>query len=63
MRETHGAQMFDVHYDELIAQPMGIVQACYSHFNMELRDDAHAAMESFLAGRGSGKQNSKFGKV
>jgi hypothetical protein len=63
VRETHGAQMFDVHYDELIAQPMDVVRDCYDHFNMELRDDARTAMESFLAGRGSGKQNSKFGKV
>lgn len=46
-----------------MANPMRVVESCYAHFGMELSADARTAMERFIAGRGSGHQNSKFGKV
>jgi len=63
VRATHGAQMFDVHYEELMADPMAVVGRCYAHFGMTLKSEAREAMEQFIAGRGKGSQNKHFNKV
>ncbi|KAG8462377.1 hypothetical protein KFE25_012197 [Diacronema lutheri] len=63
VRQTHGAQMFDVEYASLMANPMAVVERCYAHFQMPLSPEARGAMATFIAGSGSGHQNKKFGKV
>ena len=39
----------DVHYDRLIADPMGVVRSVYGHFGIPLTLQAQAAMQRFLA--------------
>ncbi|KAJ1629046.1 hypothetical protein T492DRAFT_1013827 [Pavlovales sp. CCMP2436] len=40
VRQTHGRQMFDVHYDELMKNPMEIVGKCYEHFEVSTQEHA-----------------------
>mmetsp|Transcript_23875 Transcript_23875/g.74323 ORF Transcript_23875/g.74323 Transcript_23875/m.74323 type:complete len:567 (+) Transcript_23875:101-1801(+) len=58
-----GAQMFDVHYKDLMADPMKIIHECYSNFGMNLSPEAKQAMEHYIAGRGKGGQSKHYGKV
>ncbi len=43
------AQFFDVAYDELVADPIGTVEAIYRHFGIELTDEARASMDAVHA--------------
>jgi Sulfotransferase family len=50
-RQTQGnsqQQLFDVHYLELLGDPMSIVRRIYTHFDLELTGAAETAMERFL---------------
>jgi hypothetical protein len=39
------AQFFDLDYFELIREPIGSVEKIYSHFGIEMTDDARAAIQ------------------
>ena len=41
-------QLFDVHYAELLRDPMSMVRRIYAHFDLELSPSAETAMERFL---------------
>jgi hypothetical protein len=41
-------QLFDVHYLELLRDPMSMVRRIYAHFDLELSASAETAMERFL---------------
>jgi hypothetical protein len=41
-------QLFDVHYSELLRDPMSMVRRIYTHFDLELTGAAETAMERFL---------------
>ena len=41
-------QLFDVHYLELLRDPMSMVRRIYAHFDLELSAAAETAMERFL---------------
>jgi hypothetical protein len=50
-RQTPGAslqQLFDVHYAELLRDPMSMVRRIYAHFDLELTGAAERAMKGFL---------------
>ncbi len=42
------SQFFDVDYDDLVLDPMGMIQRIYSHFGMELTISAEAKMKTWL---------------
>jgi hypothetical protein len=43
-RQRDSAQFYDVDYFDLIRDPLGTVDSIYSHFGIELNDDARAAI-------------------
>lgn len=43
-RKQDSAQFYDVDYFELIRDPLGTVESIYSHFGIELTDDARTAI-------------------
>ena len=50
-RQTQGnsqQKLFDVHYVELLQDPMSMVRRIYAHFDLELTPAAETAMEQFL---------------
>jgi hypothetical protein len=46
--KTLQQQLFDVHYAELLRDPMSMVQRIYEFFDLELTGAAETAMERFL---------------
>jgi len=48
-------QLFDVHYLELLRDPMSMVRRIYEFFDMELTGAAHTAMERFVRANPKGK--------
>ncbi len=42
-------QFLDVHYRDLVHDPIGTVRGIYRHFGLELGDEAEARMRAFLA--------------
>jgi hypothetical protein len=42
-------RFFDVHYHELLRDPMMVIGRIYAHFDVPLTEDASAAMRRFLA--------------
>ncbi len=42
-------RFFDVHYSELVREPISVVRRIYEHFGMRLTGEAEKAMERFLA--------------
>ncbi|MBW2418253.1 MAG: sulfotransferase [Deltaproteobacteria bacterium] len=46
---THANQFFDVHFPELLADPLACVQRIYEHFDLELTKEAEEEMARFLA--------------
>jgi len=45
----HARQFFDLHYPDLLAEPLACVRRMYEHFGMELTEEAARCMERFLA--------------
>lgn len=45
-REHDEAQFFDVDYFKLIQDPIGTVESIYSHFGIEMTDEARAAIQA-----------------
>ncbi|BBZ77917.1 sulfotransferase [Mycolicibacterium anyangense] len=45
-REHDEAQFFDVDYFKLIRDPIGTVESIYTHFGIEMTDDARAAIQA-----------------
>jgi hypothetical protein len=41
-------RFFDVHYHELVRDPMAVIRRIYEHFDIPLTEDAAAAMRRFL---------------
>ncbi|MFC0430599.1 sulfotransferase [Kutzneria buriramensis] len=50
------AQFFDVHYDDLVGDPMGTVRAIYAHFGLTLTERAESAMAAMHADNSSGQR-------
>jgi hypothetical protein len=50
------AQFFDVHYDDLVGDPMGTVRAIYTHFGLTLTEPAESAMAAMHADNSSGQR-------
>jgi hypothetical protein len=48
-RALPASQVFDVHFPDLMADPIAMVGRIYAHFGMTLSDDAAARMRRFLA--------------
>ena len=44
-----GERMFDVHYSELVKNPLFVVKNLYQYFGMELSEQAERAMRRFVA--------------
>jgi hypothetical protein len=42
-------QFFDLHYPDLLKDPLGCVRHTYEHFDLELTGEATRRMERFLA--------------
>jgi hypothetical protein len=58
-RQTPGdlhRQLFDVHYLELVRDPMSMVRRIYEYFDLELTAAAEVAMERFLAANPKNKE-------
>lgn len=49
-------QLFDVHYLELVRDPMSMVRRIYEHFDLELTAAAEVAMQRFLAANPKNKE-------
>ena len=49
------SQVFDVHFGELMADPIAMVRRIYGHFGMTLSSEAAARMQRFLADNPSDK--------
>jgi len=47
--------LFDVHYLELLRDPMSMVRRIYEFFDMELTEAAQTAMERFVRANPKGK--------
>jgi hypothetical protein len=45
----HAEQFFDLHYPDLLADPLGCVRRTYEHFDLKLTDEAAQRMKRFLA--------------
>lgn len=48
-RPLPAAQVFDVHFPALMADPIAMVRRIYAHFDMPLSPEAEARMQRFLA--------------
>ncbi|HEX4704131.1 MAG TPA: sulfotransferase, partial [Pseudonocardiaceae bacterium] len=48
------AQFYDVHYQDLVTDPIGTVRSIYGHMGLELTDQAEAAMSTMHADSNSG---------
>ncbi len=48
-RRVPAERFFDVHYHELVRDPMVVVRRIYAHFDVPLSEDASASMRRFLA--------------
>ena len=51
---------YDLHFRDLIADPMAAVRAIYRHFDLHLSDEAVTAMENWLASDNSHSAKAKF---
>jgi len=51
----NASRFFDVQYEDLLSDPMGCVGRIYSHFGMDLTDEADARMRKFMAENGREK--------
>jgi len=49
------SRFFDVQYEDLLSDPLGCVRRIYSHFRMNLTDEAEARMCAFMAENGREK--------
>jgi len=43
-----GDQFFDVQFEEVLKDPIGLIERIYAHFEMEFTDEARECMETFL---------------
>ncbi|MBM3596464.1 MAG: sulfotransferase, partial [Alphaproteobacteria bacterium] len=51
-REAHpGVKIVDIHYRQLVADPVGTAEALYDAFSVAFKDAAREAMAGFVAGR------------
>jgi hypothetical protein len=48
-------RFFDMHFPELLADPMAVVERIYAHFGFELSGEAADAMRTFIADNPQGK--------
>ena len=54
-RKKYPGQLFDVHYDRLVADPLGTVRGIYDHFMLPWTAEFEAAMSRYLAENPKGK--------
>lgn len=48
-RPEHAGQFLDLHYQEILSDPLGCVRRVYRHFDLELRPETEARAQAFLA--------------
>jgi hypothetical protein len=49
-------QFFDVHFADVVKDPIAVVARIYEHFGIELHDEARSRMQAFLLGNPRGKR-------
>jgi hypothetical protein len=52
------AQFFDVRFDEVLADPIALIERIYRHFGLTLGGEARARMEAFLCDNPRGRHGS-----
>jgi hypothetical protein len=55
-RYAGGARFYDVRYQDLVADPIGVVKRLYADLGMVLEDDAQSQMRDFLARHPKGRR-------
>ena len=50
-------RFFDIHYDNLVAEPLHVVRSLYRHFDLELRPAAEARIDRAIAAAGSRRKS------
>lgn len=48
-RHSHRSQFCDVHYDDLMANPLGEIERIYAHHGMEFDEESRSAVAGWLA--------------
>jgi len=54
-KHPHKGQFFDAHYQQIINDPISLIESIYTHFGMTLSDTARTNMTEFLANNKQGK--------
>lgn len=54
-RERHPDRCLDILYKEMVADPLGTVRRIYAHYGLQLSEETHDAMRSWLAENPQGK--------
>lgn len=54
-RDSDPKRYLDVHYLDLVRDPMAMVHRIYAHFGMQLSEEAHRRMEAFLGRNPKGR--------
>lgn len=54
-RERDASQFFDLHFREVVADPVGAIERLYKHFGVEMTDEAAQAMRRWHADNPQGK--------
>ena len=49
-------QFFDAYFDDIVADPVGLLDRAYTHFGLELTDAARKLMEAFFAANPRGSR-------
>jgi len=54
--EAQRDQFFDVHFEDVLKDPVAVVAQIYAHFGIPLGSEARRRMEAFLSGNPRGKR-------
>jgi hypothetical protein len=54
-RKGDGARFFDLHFDEIVGDPIGAIRRAYAHFGLDLRAEAEDRMRTWHAENPQGK--------
>jgi hypothetical protein len=47
-RDAHPGRLYDVPFDELVADPVGVVRSIYGHFNLPWSAEKEAALQGYI---------------
>ncbi len=51
-------QFFDAHFEDVVRDPIGLIERIYDHFDLSLSDEARGRMRAFLGANPRGKRGS-----